>query len=97
VRPNLNPFNLNILLPGDPKRKHVTGKWRNLLHNLYSSPVHAARKGQERKVYEGLVGKPEGKRLLGRSRRRTEDGIRMDFRETGGGFNWIRLAHDRDR
>jgi hypothetical protein len=44
------------------------------------------------------VGKPEGKRLLGRPRRRWEDGIRMDLREIGlGGVDWIRLAEDRDR
>jgi hypothetical protein len=45
-----------------------------------------------------LVGKPEGKRLLGRPRRRWEDGIRMDLREIGlGGVDWIRLCQDRDR
>jgi hypothetical protein len=44
------------------------------------------------------VGKPEGKRLLGRPRRRWEDGIRMDFREIGRwGVEWIHLAQDRDR
>jgi hypothetical protein len=41
--------------------------------------------GEERKVYKVLVGKPEGKRPLGRPRRRWEDGIRMDLRETGLG------------
>jgi hypothetical protein len=54
--------------------------------------------GEERKVYKVLVGKPEGKRLLGRPRRRWEDGIRMDLREIGlGSVDWIRLAQDRDR
>jgi hypothetical protein len=54
--------------------------------------------GEERKVYKVLVGKPEGKRPLGRSRRRWEDGIRMDLREIGlGCVDWIRLAQDRDR
>jgi hypothetical protein len=49
--------------------------------------------GEETKMYKVLVGKPEGKRPLGRPRRRWEDGIRMDLRETGlGGLNWIRLA-----
>jgi hypothetical protein len=57
-----------------------------------------ARMGGERKVYKVLVGKPEGKSTLGRPRRRWEDGIRMDLRETGlGGVDWIRLALDRDR
>jgi hypothetical protein len=41
--------------------------------------------GEDRKVYKVLVGKPEGKRPLGRSRRRWEDGIRMDLREIGLG------------
>jgi hypothetical protein len=42
--------------------------------------------GEERKVYKILVGKPEGKRPLGRPRRRWEDGIRMDLREIGLGM-----------
>jgi hypothetical protein len=54
--------------------------------------------GEERKVYKVLVGKPEGKRPLGRPRRRWEDRIRMDLREIGfGGAHWIRLSQDRDR
>jgi hypothetical protein len=54
--------------------------------------------GDERKVYKVLVGKPEGKRPLGRPRRRWEDGIRMDLREIGlGGVDLIHLAQDRDR
>jgi hypothetical protein len=53
--------------------------------------------GEERKEYKVLVGKPEGKRPLGRPRRRWEDGIRMDLRETGlGDVDWIRLSQDRD-
>jgi hypothetical protein len=53
---------------------------------------------EERKVYKVLVGKPEGKRPLGRPRHRWEDGIRMDLREIGlGSVDWIRLAQDRDR
>jgi hypothetical protein len=54
--------------------------------------------GEERNVYKVLVGKPEGRRPLGRPRHRWEDGVRMDIREIGlGGVNWIRLAQDRDR
>jgi hypothetical protein len=54
--------------------------------------------GEERNVYKVLVGKLEGKRPLGRPRRRWEDGIRMDLREIGlGGVDWIRLFQDRDR
>ena len=51
-----------------------------------------------RGVYRVLVGKPEGKRPLGRPRRRWEDNIKMDLQEVGcGGMNWIELAQDRDR
>jgi hypothetical protein len=54
--------------------------------------------GQERKVFRLLVGNPEGKRPLGRPRRRWEDGIIMDLRETGwGNVEWIQLAQDWDR
>jgi hypothetical protein len=54
--------------------------------------------GEERNVYKDLMGKPEGKRLLERPRRRWEDGIRMDLREIGwGSVDWIQLAQDRDR
>jgi hypothetical protein len=82
------------------------------LHNLYSSTDiirqvksrrmrwagHMARMGEERKLYKVLVGKPDGKRPLGRPRRKWEDGIRMDLREIGlGGVDWIRLAQNRDR
>jgi hypothetical protein len=53
---------------------------------------------EKRKVYKVLVGKPEGKRPLGRPRRRWEDGTRMDLREIGfGGVDWIRLAQVVDR
>jgi hypothetical protein len=48
-------------------------------------------------AYRVLVGKPEGNRRLGRSRRRWEDDIKIDLREIGwGGMDWIYLAQDRD-
>jgi len=51
-----------------------------------------------RGVYRVLVGKPDGKRPLGRPRRRWEDNIKMAFQEVGcGGMDWIVLAQDRDR
>jgi hypothetical protein len=54
--------------------------------------------GEDRNVYRVLMGKPEGKRPLGRPRRRWEDGIRMYLREIGwGSVDWIQLAQDRDR
>ena len=57
-----------------------------------------ARMGEERGVHRVLVGKPEGKRPLGRARRRWEDNIKMDLQEVrGGGGNWMELAQDRDR
>jgi hypothetical protein len=53
--------------------------------------------GEGRKVYKVFVRKPEGKRPLGRPRRRWEDEIRTDLREIGlGGVDWVRLALDRD-
>ena len=58
---------------------------------------HVARKGEDRGVHMVLVGKPEGKRPLGRPRRRWEDNIKMDLREVGGGRgDWTGLAQDRD-
>jgi hypothetical protein len=54
--------------------------------------------GEERNMYRVLMGKPEGKRPLGRPRRRWGNGIRMDLREIGwGSVDWIHLAQDRDR
>jgi hypothetical protein len=59
---------------------------------------HVARLGEERGVYRLLVGKPEGKRPLGRPRRRWEENIRMDLLEVGcGGMDWIGLAQNRER
>ena len=57
-----------------------------------------ARMGEERGVYRVLVGKPEGRRLLGRPRRRCVDNIRTDLQEVGCVYiDWIGLAQDRDR
>jgi hypothetical protein len=54
--------------------------------------------GEKRNAYNLLVGKPEGKRPLGRSRRRWVDNIRMDLLELGwGDVDWIGLAQDMDR
>jgi hypothetical protein len=82
------------------------------LHNLYSSPSiirliksrrmrwvrHVARMGAKRNVYRLLVGKPEGKRPLGRPRRRLIDNIKMELLEIGlSVVDWIDLAQDRYR
>ena len=54
--------------------------------------------GQGRGVHRVLVGKPEGKRPLGRPRRRWEDTIKMDLQEVGGGCgDWMELAQDKDK
>jgi hypothetical protein len=54
---------------------------------------HVARMGETRNAYRILLGKPEGKRPLGRSRRRWVDNIKMDLREIGwDGMDWIKLA-----
>jgi hypothetical protein len=80
-------------------------EWRNLqngeLHNVRRRRMrwagHVACVRGERKVYKVSVGKPKGKRPLERLRLRWEDGIRMDFRETGfEGVEWIHLVQHRD-
>jgi hypothetical protein len=54
--------------------------------------------GEKRNAYRILVGKPDGKRPLGRSRRRWVDNIKIDLREIGwAGMNWIDLARDRNQ
>jgi hypothetical protein len=59
---------------------------------------HVVQMGEERGVYRILVGKPEGKRPLGRRRHRWEDNIRIDLQEVGcWGMDWIGLTQDRDR
>jgi hypothetical protein len=92
-----------------PKRNGLTGGWRKL-HNLYSSSSiiriiksrrmrwmgHVARMGEKRNVYRLLVGKPEGKRQLGRPRRTWIDNIKMDLLEIGLNIvDWIGLTQDR--
>ena len=82
------------------------------LNDLYSSPNivrviksrrmrwagHVALMVEERGLYRVLVGKLEGRRPLGRPRRRWADNIRMDLQEVGCGYmDWIGLAQDRDR
>jgi hypothetical protein len=89
----LRVFENRVLRIFGPKREE-DGSWRKLhndeLHSLYSSPIksrrmrwagHVARMGAERGVYRVFVGRPEGKRPLGRPRRRWEDNIKMDLRE----------------
>jgi hypothetical protein len=81
-------------------------------NDLYSSPSiirviksrrmswagHVARMGEGRGAYRILVGRPEGRRPLGRPRRRWEDNIKMDIQEVEwGGMDWIDMAQDRDR
>jgi len=58
---------------------------------------HVARMVEGRGVHGVLVGKPEGKRPLGRPRRRWEDNIKMDLREVGRGGDWMELAQVRYR
>ena len=93
--------------------RHVNTKHLCMcVHDLYSSPNilrviksrrmrwagHVARMGGGEGVYRVLLGKPEGRRPLGRRRCRWVDNIRMDLQEVGCGYmDWIGLAQDRDR
>jgi hypothetical protein len=59
---------------------------------------HVTRMGEGRGAYRILVGRPEGRRPLGRPRRRWEDNIKMDLQKVGcRGMDWIDMAQDRDR
>jgi len=86
-------------------------KLHNELNDLYSSPNivrviksrimrwagHVARMDEGRGVYRVLVGKPKGRRPLGRPKHRWEDNIKVDLQEEGyGGMDWIDVAQDRD-
>ena len=92
---------------GEWRRMH-----KEELNDLYSSPnivlviksrrlrwaAHVALMGEEKGVYRVLLGKPGGRRTLGRPRRRWVDNIRMDLQEVSCVYmDWIGLAHDRDR
>jgi len=85
-----------------PERDEVTGEWRKLhneeLNDLYcsSNMVRVITSRMVRGLNGVLVGKPEGKRLLGRPRRKWEDNIKMDLQDVGmWGLDWIDLAQDR--
>jgi hypothetical protein len=92
----------------------VRGDWRKLhneeLHNLYSTPIIISKQvrkdemggacstNAEKVAYRILVGKPEGKRPLGRPSRTWVDNIKMDLGEIGwDGVDWIDRARDRDQ
>jgi len=87
-------------------------KLHNEISDLYSLPnivrvvksrrirweVYVARMGEKRGLYKVMVGKPKGKRPLGRPRHRWEDNINMDLQEVGGDCgDWMELAQDKER
>ena len=101
-----------VLYGSHNKQRLVTRIMASELSDLYSLPnivrvvksrrmrwaEHVVRMGEGRGLHRVLVGKPEGKRPLGRPRRRWEDNIQMDLQEVGGGCgDWMELAQDRDR
>ena len=84
--------------------KHHTGIPRYMISQFKDTKGrcswagHVARMGEKRGVYRVLLGKPEGRRPMGRPRRRWVDNIRMYLQEVGCGYmDWIGLAQDRDR
>jgi hypothetical protein len=97
---------LNAVITGEWRKLH-----KEELRDLYSLPNilrvvksrrmrwagHVVRMGERRGVHRVLVGKLEGKRTLGRPRRRWEYNIKMDLQEVGGSGDWMELAQDRDR
>ena len=112
--PKRQPVQMSIIRTPETKENshNCTVCYMCSTNVLYSSPNivwviksrrmrwagHVARMGEARGVYRVLVGKPEGKRPLGRPRRWWVDNIRMDLQEVGcGHVDWIGLAQDRDR
>ena len=106
VKTSLQPIQLHVQFI------KFKGKPDEELNDLYSSPNivrviksrrmrwagHVAFMGEDRGVYRVLLGKPEGKRPLGRPRRRWVVNIKMDLQEVGCGYiDWMGLAQDRDR
>jgi hypothetical protein len=99
----LRVFENRVLMRIFGPKREVDGSWKILhndeLHNLYSSPNIVMVIKSRKTRWAGHVarmGRPEGKRPLGRPRGRWEDNIKIDLREIGiDGANWIRLAQDR--
>jgi hypothetical protein len=86
------------MLYGVVKRRNLPNIVRVIKSRRLSWAGYVARIGEERGVYRVLMGKPEGKRPLGRPRPRWEDNVMMDLQEVGcGGMGWIELAQDKDR
>jgi len=97
-----------------PKRDEVTGEWRKLHNGELSELLTqhcsgdeieknemggaCSEYGGEYRRIQGMVGQPEGKKRLGRSRRGWEDNSKVDLQEVGcGDMDWIEPAQDRDR
>ena len=114
VTGDYNPLYEQAFIPHDLQHipRHSLDQINEELNDLFSLPNtvrvvksrrmrwagHVACMGEDRGVHRVLVGKPEGKRPLGRPRHRWEDNSKMDLQEVGGGRgDWMELAEDRDR
>jgi hypothetical protein len=106
IKENFYIYQFNHVSKFIQEQKHTKeGDHQNSLFDIavelnlsHHPPGHVARMGEKRNAYRTLVGKPEGKRPLGRPRRRWVDNIKIDFREIGwDGVDLIDLAQDRDQ
>jgi hypothetical protein len=80
------------------RRSHFSFQVSRLKFLLMRWARHVMSTAERRGLYTVLVGKPEGKRPLGVSRRRWEDNVKIDLQELGcAGMDWIELAQDKDR
>jgi hypothetical protein len=87
-----------LLKKDSPPCSLLVNRRIHLVFPLFKIVNRVAQMGEKRNAYRFLMGKPEGKRPIGKPRRSWEDNVRMDLSEIGwGGMDWVDLAEDRDQ